>query len=47
VSRASKNTAVRFERDWSGKLVHMDLKAIREIPDGAATVRRSAEPRHW
>jgi transposase InsO family protein len=34
VIRASKNTAVRYERDRPGALVHMDVKKIGRIPDG-------------
>jgi transposase InsO family protein len=32
--RASKATAVRYERDRPGELVHMDVKKIGRIPDG-------------
>jgi transposase InsO family protein len=32
--RASKTTAVRYERDQPGELVHMDVKKIGRIPDG-------------
>ena len=34
VIRASKVTAVRYERDRPGELVHMDVKKIGRIPDG-------------
>ncbi len=34
VIRASKTTAVRYERDRPGQLVHMDVKKIGRIPDG-------------
>jgi transposase InsO family protein len=34
VIRASKATAVRYERDEPGQLVHMDVKKIGRIPDG-------------
>jgi transposase InsO family protein len=34
VIRASKATAVRYERDQPGELVHMDIKKIGRIPDG-------------
>ena len=34
VIRASKTTAVRYERDSPGELVHMDIKKIGRIPDG-------------
>ena len=32
--RASKTTAVRYERERSGELVHMDVKKLGRIPDG-------------
>lgn len=32
--RASKTTAVRYERDSPGDLVHVDVKKIGRIPDG-------------
>jgi transposase InsO family protein len=34
VIRASKATAVRYERDQPGELVHVDVKKIGKIPDG-------------
>ncbi|ALE82824.1 IS481 family transposase [Pseudonocardia sp. HH130629-09] len=34
VIRASKTTAVRYERDRPGELVHMDVKKLGRIPDG-------------
>ena len=34
VLRASKTTAVRYERERPGELVHMDVKKIGRIPDG-------------
>jgi transposase InsO family protein len=34
VIRASKTTAVRYERDRPGELVHMDVKKVGRIPDG-------------
>jgi transposase InsO family protein len=34
VIRASKTTAVRYERAHPGELVHMDVKKIGRIPDG-------------
>ena len=34
VIRASKTTAVRYERDQPGELVHVDVKKIGRIPDG-------------
>ncbi|HVX47265.1 MAG TPA: IS481 family transposase [Mycobacteriales bacterium] len=32
--RSSKTTAVRYERDRPGELVHMDVKKLGKIPDG-------------
>jgi hypothetical protein len=32
--RASKTTAVRYERDQPGELLHMDVKKLGRIPDG-------------
>ena len=34
VIRASKTTAVRYERDRPGELVHVDVKKVGRIPDG-------------
>lgn len=34
VIRSSKQTAIRYERDRPGELVHMDVKKIGKIPDG-------------
>jgi transposase InsO family protein len=34
VIRSSKATAVRYERDRPGELVHMDVKKVGRIPDG-------------
>ena len=34
VIRASKSTAVRYERDRAGELVHVDVKKVGKIPDG-------------
>lgn len=34
VIRASKTTAVRYERDHPGELIHMDVNKIGRIPDG-------------
>lgn len=34
VIRSSKTTAVRYERDHPGELVHMDVKKVGRIPDG-------------
>ncbi len=32
--RSSKASAVRYQRDQPGELVHMDVKKIGRIPDG-------------
>lgn len=34
IIRSSKTTAVRYERDRPGELVHVDVKKIGKIPDG-------------
>ena len=34
VIRSSKQTAVHYERDRPGELVHMDVKKLGKIPDG-------------
>jgi len=34
VIRASKSTAIRYERQRPGELVHMDVKKLGRIPDG-------------
>jgi transposase InsO family protein len=34
VIRASKTTAIRYEHDHPGSLVHMDVKKLGRIPDG-------------
>jgi len=34
VIRSSKATAIRYEKDHPGELVHMDIKKIGKIPDG-------------
>src|SRR5699024_12100537 len=34
VIRASKTTAIRYERERPGELVHMDVKKLGKIPDG-------------
>jgi transposase len=54
VIRSSKATAVRYERDRAGELVHMDVKKIGRIPDGGgwrahgremcSTAQRKATP---
>ena len=46
--RARKTTAVRYERDHPGELVHMDVKKIGRIPDGGgwrAHGREGSQPR--
>jgi transposase InsO family protein len=46
--RASKTTAVRYERACPGELVHMDVKKIGRIPDGGgwrAHGRATVSPR--
>lgn len=54
VIRASKTTAVRYEREHPGDLVHMDVKKLGRIPDGGgwkahgrekgSTAKRKATP---
>jgi hypothetical protein len=34
VIKASKTTAIRYEKDRPGELVHMDVKKLGRIPDG-------------
>jgi transposase InsO family protein len=34
VIRASKNTAIRYERERPGELIHMDVKKVGRIPPG-------------
>jgi Integrase core domain len=34
--RASKTTAVRYEKQRPGELVHMDVKKLGRIPDGGS-----------
>ncbi len=34
VIRSSKSTAMRYEREKPGELVHMDVKKLGKIPDG-------------
>jgi transposase InsO family protein len=45
--RSSKQTAVRYERERPGELVHMDVKKLGKIPDGGGwrTHGRSEEVR--
>ncbi|OYO17926.1 IS481 family transposase [Enemella evansiae] len=47
VIRASKSTAVRYERERPGELVHVDVKKIGKIPDGGGWKAhgRGARPR--
>jgi transposase InsO family protein len=47
VIRASKQTAIRYERSRPGELVHMDVKKLARIPDGGgwrALGRAAREP---
>ena len=46
--RASKATAVRYERDRPGDLVHMDVKKLGRIPDGGGwrALGRDTADRH-
>ena len=48
VIRASKATAVRYERDRPGELVHMDVKKLGRIPDGGGwrALGRDVAERH-
>jgi len=48
VIRASKVTAVRYERDRPGELVHMDVKKLGRIPEGGgwAALGREATVAH-
>ena len=50
VIRASTTTAVRYEKDHPGELVHMDVKKIGKMPDGGGWRARgraaTAEHRH-
>jgi len=43
VIRASKTTAIRYERDRPGELAHMDVKKIGRIPDGGGWRARGRE----
>jgi transposase InsO family protein len=43
VIRASKTTAVRYERAVAGELVHMDVKKIGRIPEGGGWRLRGRE----
>jgi transposase InsO family protein len=43
VIRASKTTAVRYERDRPGELVHMDVKKLGRIHDGGGWKARGRE----
>jgi transposase InsO family protein len=44
VIRSSKATAVRYERDRPGELVHMDVKKLGRIPDGGGWRGRGQDP---
>lgn len=46
--RASKTTAVRYERERPGELVHMDVKKLGRIPDGGGwrALGRDVADRH-
>lgn len=46
VIRASKTTAVRYEHDHPGSLVHMDVKKLGRIPDGGGWRARGRENRN-
>ncbi|WP_456789327.1 IS481 family transposase [Cellulomonas sp. P5_C5] len=48
VIRSSKTTAVRYERDRPGELVHVDVKKLGRIPDGGGwrALGRDAAERH-
>ncbi|WP_137876696.1 IS481 family transposase [Rhodococcus sp. Q] len=46
VIRASKATAVRYERDHPGELVHMDVKKLGRIPDGGGWRAHGREHRN-
>jgi len=45
VVRASKTTAVRYERFRPGELVHMDVKKLGKIPDGGGWRAHGREQR--
>jgi transposase InsO family protein len=45
VIRASKTTAVRYERSRPGELVHMDVKKLGKIPDGGGWRAHGREQR--
>ncbi len=47
VIRASKTTAVRYERDRPGELVHMDVKKLGRIPDGITRIERLMTDNAW
>ena len=44
VIRSSKATAVRYEREKPGELVHMDVKKVGKIPDGGGWRTRGQTP---
>lgn len=43
VIRSSKQTAVRYERERPGELVHMDVRKLGKIPDGGGWRARGRE----
>ena len=45
VIRASKTTAVRYERDRPGELIHLDVKKLGRIPDGGGWRASGRGPR--
>jgi transposase InsO family protein len=45
VIRSSKSTAVRYERERPGELVHMDVKKLGKIPDGGGWKAHGRENR--
>ncbi|KGM12912.1 hypothetical protein N869_00890 [Cellulomonas bogoriensis 69B4 = DSM 16987] len=47
VIRASKPTALRYERDRPGELGHMDVKKLRRIPDGGGWRLRAVAGGLW
>jgi transposase InsO family protein len=44
VIRSSKATAIRYEREKPGELVHMDVKKLGKIPDGGGWRSRGQTP---
>lgn len=45
--RTSKQTAVRYERDRPGELVHMDVKKLGRVPDGGGWRARGRQVQSW